>query len=142
MDGIIGQEKMTLNSWQARLTFGLALWVANIVHHDLVAGVENTPEGMFLYHFSAAATDFMLLVSASSALTGRLCDDLETLCLVSMVVNFLGFLAYMAYAPPITYNYAIGVLGYVQYARLLLVDRYGIDRVGSGVFRGLNPGRS
>ena len=133
---------MKRNSWQARLFFGLAIWVANIVHHDLVADVSNTPEGMFVYHFSAAATDCLLLVSAASALCGRLCDDIETLCLVSMVVNFLGFLAYMAYAPPEPYNYAIGVLGYVQYARLLMVDRYGIDRVGGGVFRGLNPWRS
>jgi hypothetical protein len=133
---------MIHNSWKARLLFGLAIWVANIVHHEIVADCANTPEAMFLYHFSAAAVDCMLLVSAASCLKGRLCDDLETLCLVSIVVNGLGFLAYMAYAPPITYNYAIGVLGYVQYARLLMVARYDFDRMGNSFLRGLNFGRS
>jgi len=133
---------MIRNSWQARLTFGLALWVASVVHHDLVNGVSNTPGGMLIYHFTAAATDGLLLFSAASLLKGRLCDDLEDLCLVSMVVNCLGFLAYMAYAPPVTYNYAIGVLGYVQYGRLLLADIYGLDFVGEFVLRRNHLGRT
>lgn len=111
-----------MNSISARLLVGLALWLANIAHHALVVDVANTPGGMLVYHATALAFDYALLIACAVMLDGKLSDDMQTLCLMSMIVNFSGWLLYLAYAPPVPYNYAIGVLGYVQYARLLLGD--------------------
>lgn len=118
------------------MIYALALWLTGVVHHNLVQNVSNTPEGMFIYHASAAATDYLLLMCASSVLYGRLADDMQHMCLLSMVINFIGWVLYMAYAPPNTYDLAIGILSYVQYARLINLGIYGTDRVGESVFRG------
>jgi len=130
---------MKRNSWVARLTYGFVLWLAGVMHHIIVQNVSNTPEGMLVYHTSAAATDYMLLICSSSFLYGRLADDMQMFCLFSMVVNFTGWVLYLAYAPPISYNYAIEVLGYVQYARLILVGIHGTDRARDYLFCGHDP---
>lgn len=132
---------MIRNSFKARLVYGLVLYLAGAAHHEIVQGVSNTPQGMLVYHASAAATDFLLLVCASSVLKRRLLDDMQVLCLLSMIVNFAGWLLYMAWTPPTYYNTSIEVLTYVQYARLFTMDLYGIDRAGGYLFRGHDLGR-
>lgn len=127
---------MTRNSWKARLLYGLVLWFSGAAHHEIVQNVSNTPEGMFVFHMSAAATDYMLLMCASSVLCGRLVDDMQCMCFMSMAINALGWVLYMAYAPPVYFEMAIGVLGYVQYARLFTLGFHGSDRVGESIFRG------
>lgn len=132
---------MTLNSWQSRALFALALWLANTAHRDLVADVSNTPLGMFAYHGSAALFDLALLMCAPLLLSGRLCDDLQALCLASIVINFLGWIAYLAYAPPSLYNWMIWCCSYVQWVRLLFMDRHDADRVGFGLVPGADSWR-
>lgn len=132
---------MIQNGWESRLVYGFALWLANIAHPALVSDISNTPAGMLVYHGTAAWIDLMLLACASSVLYGRLADDIQNLCMLSMAVNAAGWFLYLAYAPPITYNYAIGVLGYVQLARLFTMGLYGTDRVGGSLFRGHAFGR-
>lgn len=95
-----------------------------------------------MYHGSAALFDLMLLICASSVLYGRLADDMQQLCLLSMAVNAVGWFLYLAWNPPSFYNSAIGILGYVQLARLISMGLYGIDRVGDSLFRGHAIGRS
>lgn len=128
--------------WKARLLYGCALWSTGIVHHNLVLDVSNTPEGMLIYHGLAAATDFLLLVCAAHLLSGHLSRDMQNLSYVSMVVNFAGWLLYLAYAPPDSYDIAIRLVTYVQFARLITVGPYGIDRVGECLFRGHDFGGS
>lgn len=123
------------NHFSARLFVGLAIWLAASTHQKICVDVANTPAGMLIYHGAAMLFDFATLVVSAHALQGRLSDDMQTLCLVSMVVNFCGWIAYLAYAPPVTYNYAIGVLGYVQYIRLLLGDSYDANRLGNYLVR-------
>lgn len=125
-----------MSTWTARLMFGCAIWLTGAAHHDLVSGVTNTPAGMFVYHGAAAGIDFLLLVCAANLLEGRLSSDMQNLCWLSMIVNFFGWLLYLAYAPPISYNYAIGVLGYAQLARLIYLGPYGIDPAGEYRFCG------
>lgn len=132
---------MKPNSWQARLMFAVALWFANAVHRELVAGVSNTPLGMLAYHGSAALFDMVLLTGAPSVLSGRLCDDIQALCLASMVINFLGWIAYLAYAPPSLYNWMIWSCGYVQWARLIFVDRHDADHLGFDLVSGADRRR-
>lgn len=132
---------MIRNSWQARLLFCFALWIANIAHGGLVADVSNTPEGMLVYHGSAAMVDMLLLFCAPSLLSGRLCDDLQTLCLVSMVINFVGWLAYMNWVGPELYNWFILACGYTQWARLIYVGRNDTDSYWLGMVSGADSHR-
>lgn len=114
----------------------LLLIVAQQGHAVLTSGVSNTVGGMLLFHGSAALCDAALLCCAPRLLSGRLCDDLETLCLVSMVGNALGWALYLAYAPPVLFNVFMTGLGYVQAIRLFYVGRDDADRsMGSDLVR-------
>ncbi len=118
---------MILNCWKARLFYGLVLWASGIAHHEVLSGISNSPVGMFIYHITAAITDYMLLLCVPSLLCGRLAESMQQLCLLSMIVNFTGWVLYMAYVPPMPYNYAISVTGYVQYAILFTAGIHGLN---------------
>ncbi len=130
---------MNLNSWKARLTYGLVIWLSGVAHHTIVSGISNTPVGLFLYHMMAAVTDYMLLLCVPSLLSGRVAECMQQLCLMSMTINFAGWVLYMAYAPPFTYNYAIALTGYVQYAILFTVGIHGLNSAWQRLLCGANP---
>lgn len=124
-----------MNSWLSRLKL-LAVMLAGPNFHLAawaIIGKSLTDEGMALFHGSAAAVDFLILWCAPRFISGRLCDYTQTLCIVSVVANYVGWYAYTAYAPPIYYNNFMWGLSYVQWFVLLLVDRHadatGIDLV-------------
>ncbi len=127
-------------SWRSRIATGVLFYAVMMMHELSTSSLPNTPAGMLMFHGSAALVDLILLCAVPVLLTGRLCDDLETLCLVSMVVNFLGFLAYLAYAPPAFFNWFMWGLAYVQWGRLLLVDGDDADYLGLHLVRGRHPG--
>lgn len=109
--------------------------LAMLVHSMATGSLPNTDEGMLQFHGSAATVDFMLLYIAPRFIGGRLCDDTQILCLVSCVANFLGFIAYTAYSPPIFYNWFMWGLAHVQFGRILLVDHHGADYLGFDLVR-------
>lgn len=111
-----------MNPWRSRLLVCIVLWLAVQGHSMATESTANTPMGMLLFHGSAALVDLMLLYCVSQILAGRTCEDMQTLFLVSIVLNFLGWLAYLAYAPPIYYNVFMWGLTYAQWARILLGD--------------------
>ena len=112
-----------------------------MLHAHAFSDVANTPWGMFKYHGSAALCDFVTLVACSYSLKGLLSEAMQTTCFVSMVVNFLGWIAYLLYAPPTAYNAAISGVSLVQFALLLLVGRHGSNYLGFGVVPGPDRGR-
>lgn len=130
-----------MNGWRSRILLVAVMVLAMIVHSLVTASLPNTDEGMLLFHGSAAAVDFILLYSAPRFIAGRLCSDMQTLCLVSIVANLVGWIAYMAYAPPNFYNTFMWSLSYVQYGRILLVDHHGADYLGFGLVRGVDRRR-
>lgn len=111
-----------MNGWRSRLLVGLVMLLAMRLHAVALADVPNTPAGMLLYHGSAAVFDWSLLVLTPMILRGRLCDHMQTLNFVSMVINFMGWITYLAWTPPTVYNMLIAGLSYVQFIRLLLDD--------------------
>lgn len=111
-----------MNDWRFRGVFGILIWVTMQLHSMMTESLPNTDAGMLIFHGSAALVDFILLYSAPSFMVGQLCDDIQRLCLASIVVNFLGWLAYTAYAPPLIYNTVMWGLSYAQWGRLLIVD--------------------
>lgn len=122
-----------MNGWRARLAIGLLIWLMSHLHAVATAGVPNTAAGMLAFHGSAAAVDVALACSAHFLLSGRLCDDTENLLVLSAVGNALGWGLYLAYAPPVFYDTFMWGLSYVQWARLLYVDRNDADAHHSGL---------
>lgn len=131
-----------MNTWRSRILTGLVMFIAIDLHQLCTSSLPNTPAGMLLFHGSAAGVDLILLYAVSGFVSGRLCDDMESLCLASAVVNFVGWLLYMAYAPPIIYNVLSWGLSYVQWGRLLLVDGNDADHLGFHLVRGRHHGRA
>lgn len=129
-----------MNGWRSRLKLALLMALVMWLHSLVMADVPNTDEGMAMFHGSAAALDFAILWCAPRFTAGRLCDDMQTLCLVSVIANYVGWIAYTAYAPPIFYNTFMWGLSYVQFGRLLLVDRHA-DTSGLDLVRGFGRGR-
>lgn len=127
-----------MNDWRSRVFLALTMALTTWMHALMLADVPNTDAGMLQFHLSAAAVDLFLLYSAPRFVGGRLCSDMQTLCLVSMIANFVGWIAYVAYAPPIFYNTFMWGLSYVQYGRILLVDHHGTDHLGFDLVRGFN----
>jgi hypothetical protein len=113
----------------------LCLWAVVKVHSEIASGLGNTPVGMLMFHGSAALTDLLLLHCAPTLLSGALCDDMQNLCLVSIVANFAGWLLYLAYTPPEFYNSFMWGLGCVQSLRLFLVDSDDANHMGLHLVR-------
>lgn len=128
-----------MNGWRSRLMVLAVLLLAPWLHSQVMADVPNTDEGMALFHAGAAAVDYLILCCAPRFISGRLCDDTQTLCIVSVIANCVGFYAYTAYASPIYYNTFMWGLSYVQWARLLLVGRHA-DFSGYGLVPGAGRG--
>lgn len=113
-----------MNSWRCRAILGLLIWLAMDVHAQAFHGVPNTPEGMLAFHGSAATIDWLLYHATRYVVTEDLQDDMETMFLISIAGNALGWALYMSYAPPYFYNGFMWALGYVQWIRLFLVGRH------------------
>ena len=124
-----------MNLLRFRVLFALVVWLAWYVHADVTATLPNTPEAMLLFHGSAATVDLFLVYSAPRFLEAKLCDDIQTLCLVSIVGNALGWAFYLAYLPPVFFNTTMEILGYVQLARLFMVDRHDANDLGCDLVR-------
>lgn len=130
-----------MTPWRSRITAGMLFYAAMVMHEFSTSDLPNLPVGMLVFHGSAALVDLILLYAVPALLAERLCDDMQTLCLVSIVVNFVGWIAYMAYAPPIFYNVISWSLAYVQWGRLLLVDSDDVNHLGFHLVRGSDNGR-
>lgn len=131
-----------MNGWRYRVTFLAALWAAAKIHADMMHPLPNTPLGMLVFHGSAGLIDLILIYCAPTFLSGPLCDDTQTLCLISIVANFLGWLLYLAYAPPAFYNSFMWGLGCVQSVRLFLVDDDASSAIRRGMVRRHDLGRA
>ena len=111
-----------MNGWRSRLFAGLLIALGWYIHSKATSGLPNTPYGMLAFHGSAFTVDLFLLYCMPRFVTGRICDDMQFLCLLSIVVNFAGWIAYLAYVSPVYYNTFMWGLAHVQAIRLLIVD--------------------
>lgn len=119
-----------MNDWRSRLYVAIILIAVMQFHSIITESWDNTLFLMTMFHGSAATFDLLILYSVSKLISGRLRDDMQTLCLVSIVINFIGWIAYLAYAPPVFYNITMWGLTYVQFGRLLYVDDHDVDSLG------------
>lgn len=124
-----------MNDWRFRLLMAAIGWLAMDIHSDVTANLPNTDMGMLAFHGSAAAVELVLIFCMPWLLEGRLCDDMQTLSLVSMIANALGWALYLASLPPVFYNTFMWGLSCVQLGRLLMVDRHDADTLGCDLVR-------
>jgi len=118
-----------MNGWRARLTL-LGLFFAATQLHALVMTALHLPyteEAGVLFFLTAATADWLLLYSAPKLISERLCDDMQALCIASIVVNCAGLCAYLAESPPSLYYTLMTGITYAQYLRLLFMDRDDAD---------------
>lgn len=108
-----------MNDWRTRLLLGLLFYSVGWAHDTIAYPWPNTREWMLAYHGSAALCDLALLVCSANMLAGRLSFDVQVLCWMSIVINFLGWIAYLAHSPPALYNVLMQGVMYAQYFRLL-----------------------
>lgn len=124
-----------MNNWRFRLLVGAIGYMAMDIHSEVTVNLPNTDLGMFIFHGSAAVVEIVLIASMPWLLEGDLCDDMQTLSLVSMCANFIGWLFYVASLPPVFFNTFMWGLCCVQVGRLLMVDRHDADTLGRDLVR-------
>lgn len=123
-----------MNNWRYRLVAGALLWVIADIHRQVASGLPNTEEWMLVYHGSAAVCEWMIFMSLPWLLKGKLCTDMQALSQLCIWFNALGWVLYMAYAPPYINNFLLGGMAYVQYGRLFMGDRNVADLIRAGIF--------
>lgn len=113
-----------MNSWRSRLLTGVLLFTAMQMHSEVSIMLPNTQGGMLAFHGSAALVDLFLIFCVPIFIRGQICSDVQLLCLISMVMNFCGWIGYLSYATPDLYNASMWGLSYVQWGRLLWKDNH------------------
>jgi len=111
--------------WRVRLAMLALIGGAIGLHSFLMADIPNSPEGMLMFHGSAAGLDLLLLFCARFFLQPEMSTDIEVLFFLSILVNFFGWLAYIAYATPIYYDSSMWALTVLTAARLLTKGGHG-----------------
>lgn len=76
-------------------------------------------DGDVLYFCGAATVDWMMFRITSRFVEGKLCRDVEALCIASIVAHAIGFALYMAWTPPYFHNWCIKGINYVLAIRLI-----------------------
>lgn len=110
-----------MNLLRSRLIL-LALFWSTGKAFDLL--ITKRPSGEYwdmAYFGSAATVDWFMYQLCQKFTTGKLCRDVEALCIASIVTNALGFALYMASSPPTIYNWIIMGINYVLVIRLTVM---------------------
>lgn len=111
-----------MNTRRDRLTIGLLLFAVTKLHALVNEPLPNTQFWALIFFGSAATLETLICLFIPRKLDGQLCDHMLLLGCVCIVVDALGFYAYMTKTPSFYYNTVMVVIGYAQYLRLLFVD--------------------
>lgn len=71
------------------------------------------------YFAGAATVDWMMYRLTPQLVEGKLCRDIEALCIASMLTHAIGFALYMAWYPPYFHNWIIKGINYVLAFKLI-----------------------
>lgn len=111
-----------MNTWRDRLLIGLLLLLFQRAHGEITAPLPNTEAWALIFFGTAATLELFILKAAPKVLNGHLCDDMQMLSYICIIVDAIGFAAYMTQTPSVYYNTVMWGISYVQWARLLFVD--------------------
>lgn len=111
-----------MNTWRDRLLVGLLLLLFQRAHGEINAPLPNTEVWALVFFGTAATLELFILKAIPKVLEGSLCDDMQMLSYICIIVDAIGIAAYMTKTPSVYYNTVMWGLSYVQWARLLFVD--------------------
>ena len=106
--------------WRGRLLIALLICAGFFTHAYILRDIPNSPEWMLFFHGTAAAVDLLILFCARFFLENDIRTDFEILCLLSVLGNFFGWIAYLAYLPPIYYDSGMWALTAITALRLMI----------------------
>lgn len=111
-----------MNTWRDRLLVGLLLLLFWKAHAAVNDPLPNTREWALVFFGTAATLEYVIFRAIPKVLDGSLCNDMQNLAYICIIVDALGFIGYMTKTPSIYYNTLMWGLSYVQWVRLLFVD--------------------
>ena len=98
---------------------GVLFWLTFKVFEAVIAMRPPGEKWDIAYFVGAAVVDWMMYRLTPHFVEGKLCRDIEALCIASMLVHAVGFALYMAYSPPYFHNWTIRGLNYVLAFKLI-----------------------
>lgn len=122
--------------WRARLFGVLAFYLIDQAHVEFFGHPENTKMSVTIYLATAALANVAVVVVAAKVLRDQLSYDIQRLNYCAIIVNFMGWLAYLASKSPVVFNATITALGYGQFLRLFWIGDDDSDRNGLDLVRG------
>lgn len=133
-----------MNRLRSRLVLALLFW-CSAKAFALMIPCRPAGEYWDMAYFGGAATvDWAMYHLCHRFIGGKLCRDVEALCIASIVANALGFGLYMADSPPSLYNWTISGINYVLAIRLTLMGGGDVSNNNNwrDLVRGLTRGRA
>lgn len=104
--------------------YASVIYVGELILHDAVLGAET---GLLYYLTAAAGSTLVIVFTGAVTPVPALIVRLHWICLISIVLNFYGWLIWLAYWEPVTYNAAFVLLYVAAFLALIKRDR---DDVG------------
>jgi len=87
---------------------------------EVVAKLRPPGEEWDVAYFVGAATiDWLMYRATPHLIAGKLCRDVELLCIASMFTHAIGFALYMVWYPPYFHNWTIKAINYVLAFKLI-----------------------
>jgi len=94
------------------------------LHHVVMFDTDG-----FEYYFSAALLDyFVILFTIRIAMLSEMIEKLHNICIVSIALNFIGWLMWIYYVPPHAYNASF--IGLYLYALIIMIKKEKKDAGG------------
>lgn len=108
--------------WPARLTALLAMATLHKAHSSFLGHPENTPTGVTVYLCTAALFNLASVIYFANCLKGQLSYDLQRLAFCAIILNFAGWITYLAQVSPAFINTLMAALTYGMFTRLFWIS--------------------
>jgi len=102
-----------------RIACGLSFFLTGLLFNHTVDLFPSYP----IYYLIAAVVDTLFVLYLPIFGHSSLIRDLQLINWCSVATQFYGFIIYMCYYPPASYNWIIGALTFVQWVRLIWVRK-------------------
>jgi len=116
-------------NWKRRLSLCCFLFVVNFVYTSSVAGLDLLPVNYFL----AALFETFIVLSLLRFGSSKVVTNVQIICMILVFVHGYGFIMYMFYQEPFTYDQMQIVPNIAQFAILLWISKHDDDNhMGNG----------
>jgi len=102
-----------MKSLLLRVCLGLLFLLAYRFYASISADRPIGEWWEMLYFAGAATVDWIMYRITPRFVSGKLCRDIEALCIASIIVHAIGFACYMTWTPSYIHNWTIKGINYV-----------------------------